>query len=231
MVYRSTNVLYFEMHTALYSVAVRNGRYADYYARIWDMAVPDTKDGSVYHLRDEDLYVYILSHAENHYRVAGTGIRTLADIFVLNKAFPEADRIYIRNELDKLDLAGFEERMRIIADRLLSDPDDYRDGFPALTEEERRELEYLISSKTYGTIENVVKNRMRQYDTRLDTKGSRFRYYLKRLFPKREELLHDFLLAKYWPLLPLVWVCRIVRGLTTKRGTIAAELRIIGKQK
>ena len=70
----------FELHTSLYGSNHRKA-YA-YYQNVKERLIPDAAGSYGYHFTDEDLYIYILSHAYKHYMGTGTGLRSLLDCYV-----------------------------------------------------------------------------------------------------------------------------------------------------
>ena len=249
--YYKEPVYNFEMHTGLFQKEVHNGILAYYYSvdTIWDKAIKDVDKNYGYHFRDEDFYIYVTAHAEKHNHNSGTGIRTLTDFFVMNRAFTEADWTYIQNELNKLELLEFGEIMRGLAVKLLSDPKAMGNAFRSLNEKECKALRYMLSSGTYGTQENLIRNQLKKIsDTNLSKPSestnnkkkedagkisikTKFLYYKKRLFPGRDFLYPAYPLAKYKITVPLVWIQRLAMAVTARRKRIFREFRLVLKQK
>ncbi|MBO4845261.1 MAG: nucleotidyltransferase family protein [Lachnospiraceae bacterium] len=230
--YYKEPVYNFEMHTKLFDQSLHGGVIGDYYADVWDWAMPDEGKRFGYHMKYEDFYIYVLAHAGKHHNGSGTGIRTLVDILVMDRAFKTFDRSYVETELDKLGIKTLEEKLHNLSVKLLSDPDKTYDAFNGLTDDERQEMDYILSSGTYGTLENGVKNRMiKEIGVGPVTKKVRLKYYFKRIFPNQETMVPYFPPAKYKPLIPFVWIFRILRGMTTRRKKALNEFKIVEKQK
>lgn len=230
--YYKEPVYNFEMHTRLFDQSVNGGLLGEYYADIWNKALPDEGKRFAYHLSDEDFYIYVLAHAGKHHHGSGTGIRTLADILIMNRSFKNLDRSYVETELEKLKLKELENGLHTLAEKLLSDPDKTISVLDELTDDEREELDYIMSSGTYGTHEHGVRNRMiKEVGGGPVTKKVRMKYYFKRVFPDQKTMIPYFPPAKYKPLIPLVWIFRILRGMTTRRKKVINEFKIVKKQK
>ena len=131
--YYKEPVYNYEMHTQLFADTHKDGVAAEYYRDIWSRAVRDTDKKYGYHFTDEDFYVYVTAHAEKHHEGAGTGVRTLADVYVMLRAFEGADRKYIQEQLDKLGISEFERKVRFLAKKLLSDPQNDHCRSPCFT--------------------------------------------------------------------------------------------------
>ncbi|MCR4807139.1 MAG: nucleotidyltransferase family protein [Lachnospiraceae bacterium] len=218
----------YEMHGRLFTEAAGNGVYDAYYKDIWDRAVPDEDKKYGYHLSDADFYVYMTAHAEKHYSGPGTGIRTLADFYVMNRIFRRMDRDYVDGELKKLGLSDFEERIRVLAFKILGEDGNKE----SLTPDEEWMLERLLASGTYGNTETKVTALMKKrgIEGRL-TAGKRMTYLFRRLFPDQKTLAPFYPAARFKVLIPVVWAFRIVRGLATKQGDIKSEIAVVRRRK
>lgn len=170
------------------------------------------------HFSDEDFYVYMIAHEYKHYSGGGTGLRSLLDTYVYLKAKGETlDRTYIAGELDKLGIAGFEAQNRSLAMHLF--------GGEKLTGQDEEMLEYILSSGTYGTVRNSVKNSIKRYGS---GRFGKLRYVMSRLFLPMNTVRATFpLFAKYPILLPFLPLYRVFRGLTSREGRLRAELKAL----
>lgn len=146
------------------------------------------------------------AHAEKHHEGAGTGIRTLAEV-----------------------ISEFEKKVSFLAKKLLSDPQKTIAGIHSLREKELSELHYILTSGTYGTQENGVISRMRKLEGKGGrvTAGMKLRYYMSRTFPSQDFLYPYYPLARFKVFVPLVWVFRILRGVTFRAKKIFTEIRLL----
>lgn len=175
-VYQKPPVYHYELHTRLFDP---HSQFA--YAYYGDMLRRCRRQGYLYSMTDEDLYLYFLAHAYKHYTSGGTGLRHLLDCWVFLRSKGDAlDWDYLRRELDTLGLTGFEAESRELCRGLLDLPQR------ALTEAEIRLLDYFISSGTYGTRANWGKNRVAAQMAQMHMNAAapdKKRYLLRRLFP------------------------------------------------
>ena len=72
----------------------------------------------------------------------------------LKKKGDALDWNYIAGELDKLGIADFESQNRSLALHLFS--------VEKLTEQDEEMLDYILSSGTYGTVQNCVSNKVKK---------------------------------------------------------------------
>ena len=207
----------FELHKRLFQERPHR-QICDYYADVEKRLISDGDGTSGRHMSDDDFYVYILAHEYKHYSGGGTGLRSLLDIYVFNRAKGSGlDFGYIRGELAAMDILEFGEQNLRLANSLF--------GGQALSEDDRSMLEYIYSSGTYGTVQNRVKNSLDRYGTGLTGK---IRYTLSRIFIPLDTVKDAFpVFYRYPVLLPFLPVYRFFRGLLFRRRRFAAELRTL----
>lgn len=80
--YEKPPLYHFEMHVSLFLEMYP--KLAGQYRNVKEKLLP--VDGTVYQFAftTEDFYVFALAHAYKHYSGSGTGVRTLADVYVMN---------------------------------------------------------------------------------------------------------------------------------------------------
>ena len=218
-VYVKAPVSSFEMHRDLIRDRAETGsRLADYYRDVRGRLLPDA--GSEYRLRftPEDFYLFMIAHEYKHYSDGGTGLRSLTDTYVyLRKR--QLDMDYVRAEAEKMGVAEYEAANRSLSMHLF--------GGQTLTDADRKMLDYICLSGTYGTLHNSVVNKIRRGG------GSRFRYMLGRFavpFSKKNPRYAGFaekypLFYRFKILLPLLPFWRIIRSM--REGRFRNELNAI----
>lgn len=198
-----------------------------------------------YYLSDDDFYIYMVCHAYKHYRGSGTGIRTLMDEYVfIQKKNDSLDWDYLHREFEKLEISEFEEKCRKLSWKLFGCgrwdlKDDATDGtgLPEetekyLTEDELAELDYYITSDTYGSKERRISNtlqRMKNEDGEV-TGLIKLKYLAGRIAPSQEwyEENRPFFAKHRW-LKPVHVVARFFRGIAIRRKNIKEELKKVRK--
>ena len=206
--------LSFEMHRELFNRFLFPDLH-EKYKDIKSKLIKDENNGFGYHMSDEDLYVYLVCHLYKHYIKAGTGLRSLLDIYVFNKNHGGSlDRDYIASELDSIGIKDFEEKTRSLAQKTFS--------FSALNETEQKELEYYIGSSCYGTSENLMAVKLNNDDSL----KSKRRYVRKRLFPD-EKTLEQFhpVVYRHRILYPFLLIYRPFKGLFVTRKKLVREYK------
>ena len=219
--YYKLPVCNFEMHRSLFASG-HEKRFVDYYQDVKSRLILDEGSRYSYHFSDEDFYIYMLCHEYKHFFGAGTGLRSMLDIYVyLKKKSGAMDWSYISDEMEKLGISDFEAQNRSLAMHLF-------DG-EALTIQDQKILDYIISSGTYGTFQNRVQNRARKYG---NGSWGKLKYIFSRLFLPMDVVRAKFPLFIKCPiLLPFLPAYRILRGLTIQRNTVRAELKALVTRK
>ncbi len=215
-VYSKPPTLEFEMHHSLFGKNV-SPAFKEYYADISDRL---QRNGCECKLSDEDFYLHVLCHTYKHYIHAGSGLRSLLDVYVFLRAHPGLDRGYLDAELKKLQLGDFEENQRCLANKVFTGAE--------LTEQEQKELDYLTLSGYKGTLENQEYNRMSDNLGGDDSGASKRRFIKSRIFISGESLEKNYpFVAKHKALYPLLIVWRPVKGAFTHPKGIVTEFRKI----
>lgn len=197
--------------------------------RLWISSMEDR-----FHFTPEDFYVFVIAHAYKHYSRSGTGIRTLADIYIMNqKLGGTLNWEYVDSELRGLGIFSYEHESRELAQKIFGIAE-----LPTkanLSEAEQQMLAYYLGASTYGTIENRILNQMQklQPDDGAFTARTKRKYLLSRIFPGREWCkAYAPTVYKYPVLLPFFWVWRLIYKGITNRKKVTQEIKTIkaGKQ-
>ena len=217
--YTKPPVSNFEIHRMLFSGLDSEPCHL-YYREMEKRLIPD-EDGSFgRHFSTDDLYLYLTAHEYKHYQHGGTGIRSLLDTYVFLRKYGEAlDMNYVAAEAEKMGTADYEKKSRELALRLFSGE--------ALTEAEQEMLAYYASCGTYGSYEQKIVNEVHSFGGGLSGK---LRFFLSRLFMPMDIIKYAYpLVYRHKILLPFLYVYRIIKGLTTRRGVTMADLKALKK--
>ncbi|MCR5480213.1 MAG: nucleotidyltransferase family protein [Ruminococcus sp.] len=227
-IYHKPPVCNFEMHTEVFGDWHEEKLY-DYYVKIKDRLVKDPDNNSGYFLTKEDFYIYTIAHAYKHYAAGGTGLRTIVDTYLYYKSYQDTLNMkYIESECVKLGVAQFEKQLRELSMHLF--------GGYKLTEEERQCFDYIVFSGTYGTVQNSVKNKLKNSHA---SASAKLNIIKNRLFVpiRKSDPQYKAYAARYkWfykskARVPLLFFYRIGAALTSRKGRAKAELRAIVKAK
>lgn len=229
--YEKPPIYNFEMHVELYHKIYDtfNEKYADVKQRL----IPDAEVPYRLHFTPEDFYVFVIAHAYKHYSSSGTGIRTLADIYIMNqKLGGTMNWEYVDSELRGMGIFSYERESRELAQKLFGIAELPTEA--NLSEAEQQMLAYYLGASTYGTIENRTLNQMQklQPDGGAITAHTKRKYLLSRIFPGREWCeAYAPTVYKYPVLLPFFWVWRLAVKGVKRRDIAKQELEAIKRER
>ena len=230
-VYFKPPIYNFEMHVALLGENDWE-EFATRYQGITQKLVQDENKKYRFHFTPEDFYIYTLIHAYKHYSHHGTGVRTLADIYVMNRKIgPSMDWGYVKKEMESLGIEAFEKNSRALAERIFCDIPVSR---VKLTAEERIMLQYYMGAGTYGSFESSINIFLRsmQAGTEPITGFTKFKYCMARLFPGREWCKDKYPFVYRNPcLLPCFWIWRWIKRIPMSKKRIQKEISAIRSSK
>lgn len=217
-VYFKKPVTNMQMHVDLFGVGYEK-RLNDYYLNIKDKLL--IKERYEYEFSPEDFYIYMLAHNERDHSTRGTGLRSILDTYVfLKKCNDVLDWDYINRETEKLKINDYEKMNRSLALNLFSDK--------TLTEQNKEMLNYLLYSGAYGTLENRVSNKVKEFGGGFLGK---IKYILNRTLLPMDVVEHAFpVFYKYKIMLPILPLYRLLKGgLFSKRKRLFKELSELKK--
>lgn len=230
-VYEKAPIYNFEMHVELYHK--RYDTFNEKYADVKQRLLPDAEVPYRFHFTPEDFYVFVIAHAYKHYSNSGTGIRTLADIYIMNqKLGGTLNWEYVDSELRGLGILSYEHESRELAQKLFGIAELPMEA--NLSEAEQQMLAYYLGASTYGTIENRTLNQMQklQPDGGAITAHTKQKYLLSRIFPGREWCKACApTVYKYPVLLPFFWVWRLTVKGVKRRTIVKQELEAIKRER
>ncbi len=216
-VYHKKPVMNIELHRAL--IAKRYIDLYTYFGTGWERAV--LREGENYHyvMSWEDFYIYLIGHMAKHYQNAGTGIRSVIDVWVYKNHFQnQLNCSYIQNELEKSGLYDFTKNMEGLSECWF-DGRESNEHYEAITE-------FILTNGTYGTGRQATLSSFMK--TRNDNDSfltAKLKFTGRILFPGRQHMAILFpCLDKFPFLLPFCWLIRGVRTVLFKPASIKHRL-------
>lgn len=188
---------YIEFHRAL--INKKHKILSDYFGTGWERARLCDGFSYRYELSEEDLYIFLVAHIAKHYRYGGTGIRSLLDLYVYRRAYPELNMGYICEELEKTGLRVFYEKIEKIAF------DWYSGSFSG---EFDTVSSYIVSGGVYGDEKVPLLNEFIN-ENKGSIKTTKIKNWFTVVFPGKELMTTRYpVLKKCIILLPLFWIIR-----------------------
>lgn len=225
--YEKPPLYHFEMHVSLFHEMYP--KLAGQYRNVKEKLLP--VDGTVcqFAFTPEDFYVFALAHAYKHYSGSGTGVRTLADFYVMNHHLGGVmNRDEVEQKLTRLGIAEYEQHSRVLAEKLFSGACPLPEI--ELNTDEKEMLRFYCDATTYGTIDNQIQNRLHELQGNAEgiTLRTKLKYCCARLFPGKEfcKYHYPFVYHHLW-LLPFFWVWRIADKGISHRKKVKRELTLL----
>ena len=226
-VYEKAPIYNFEMHVSLFHRTYKE--LTERYENVKERLLP--VDGTAYQFAftPEDFYVFVIAHAHKHYSHSGTGVRTLADIYVMDRHLGDImDRDEVEQKLTQLGIAEYEQHSRVLAEKLFSAVRPLAEI--ELTEDEKKMLLYYCDATTYGTVDNRIYNRLHELQENSENikLWTKVKYCCIRLFPGKEscKFAYPFVYKHPWTL-PFFWVWRIVYRSIASKKNVQQELKAL----
>ena len=133
---------------------------------------------------------------------------------------------YIEEELEKLSLSEFERCLKALSLHA------FEEG--KLDEQDEKMLLYMLSSGTYGVVQNYFSNFLDRLKEECggDTKRYKLRYWKKRLFLDKETCKDSFpFFYKHYWLIGLLLIYRVSRAILARPGAVINELKCVWHHK
>ena len=178
------------------------------------------KQTYVYQFSPEDFYIFLIAHEYKHFSGGGTGLRSLMDTYVYTKSVP-LDLISVTAEMEKLGIAEFERSNRLLSAKLFTDKD--------LTEAEQKQLDYILSSGTYGSLFHKIDNSLNKNSwSKIDYVVRRFSIPISKKNKDYASYVAEYpVFYKYKFLLPFLPFYRIIQSVN--HGRFFSELDALKK--
>lgn len=217
----------FEMHVSLFHEMYP--KLAGQYQNVKEKLLPVDGTACQFAFTPEDFYVFALAHAYKHYSGSGTGVRTLADIYVMNHHLDGImNRDEVEQKLTRLGIAEYEQHSRVLAEKLFSGARPLPEI--ELNTDEKEMLRFYCDATTYGTIDNQIQSRLHEIQGNAEgiTLRTKLKYCCVRLFPGKEfcKYHYPFVYHHLW-LLPFFWVWRMADKGISHRKKVKRELTLL----
>lgn len=235
-IYEKPPVYNFEMHVELMTDSATSAEFQAYFNSIEPRLVSKNDGTFEKMMSPEDFYLFIICHAFKHFDTSGTGFRSLVDVYLCDTQYV-FDREKVESVLNDLGVDKFEKTVRSLAHKLLG-----QEGLDAriagegsnsseLSQEEASMLCYMSGSGVYGTMDNLVSNKMAKMQGEGSiSRGTKLKYVLGRIFVSREFYKRQYPLAyKYPVLLPGLWIFRAVRYIVKDGKRLGREIAAVLK--
>lgn len=196
--YEKEPVYNFEMHRTLFS---ERYDFYEWFLHVWDRA--QRAEGYRFQMKKEDEYLYFLAHFKKHYEDSGAGLRSFLDLYLLEKEREKMDGAYLQKSMEETGTSAFFEKTSAIARAWFGNDTDKR------ADVSEEVFDYVLSGGAYGSAENAVANKQKEYGG--------VRAFLHIAFPPYREMTGLYPVLKKAPvLLPWFYLVRLFSAVFNK---------------
>lgn len=210
-VYLKKPVMNVEIHRELFGIT--GNEFNVLFKDPWKLC--SKHDGCFYEFDPSYFCVHMLAHCAKHYKAGGTGIRSFMDIW-----------LFMQRRSDELDMAVVDSMLESVGIKDLCHDfiklSQIWFGGEEYTEKYKEMTRYILSSGTYGNIENSVEIQLKE--------KSKAKYVFSQIFPSLAYMKVGYPILRKAPvLLPFCWIYRLIVRPFTRREKISAKLNAIKK--
>lgn len=206
-----------ELHKSL--VPNYNKDLYSYYGDGWRFAKLRKGYKYRYELSFEDFYIYNIAHTAKHYLNGGTGIRQIADMYIMQKndIFINANKEYIKRELNKLGLDKFAVTMIRLCNVWFKEAEYDKDT--------RMMAGYILNSGAFGIKERADSSKVYRASAYSSYGVAKVKGFVRMIFPKRTAMLNRYPVLRNKPkLYPIYVVYRWFDVLLNRRSNIKKNI-------
>lgn len=200
--YRKRPFLYVELHRRLLD---EDSPYAPGLGDVFQRA--ELGPDGAYRLNWNDFYLFMLVHFVKHVEWAGSGPRSVLDVYLFRQAYEDQlDRAYLGRKLKEMGLEAFCGDVEQIAQYWFA-PDG---GEVALSPSAQTLANEILGSAVYGTRRQVEENLLREHrgdHGSVEQAGLRYLWNCVFLPRKNMEVMYP-VLRRHPALLPACWLVR-----------------------
>jgi len=188
-----------------------------YFGNGWKLAKKCEHTNGKYELSVDDNFIYILAHFAKHYRDGGIGIKHVIDIWLFCRKY-DIDNEYLKGNLKELNLYEFYKNVIRLVKVWFEDGE-----FDTVTTDM---TEHILNSGKFGTVKNFMSAQAIRENKRVED-AARFKY-IKFVFPGPDKMKKIFpVLEKCPPLLPVMWIWRVLRLVIFRRDKIEERKNMV----
>lgn len=209
-----------ELHISL--LVEDNGYYDD----VWNRVQKVEGYPCLFRFTPEDEYIFYLLHLSKHLDDNGIGIRSILDSVVFRDVFPNMDRQYLQQELQKQDLWQKALDIETIADCWFKTGEPVPEDLSSLAD-------FLITAGSYGTVEIRSRHRLEKMQEKYKNPLVRtLVYWLSRICrPLKEMQLIYPVLEKLPVLLPVFWMIRAFKKVFRNPRRIWNHVKLVSSRR
>lgn len=168
----------------------------DYFNNVWPLCTQYKNYENIYQLDIDNAYVFCIIHLLTHFKFTGIKIKDILDVYLYNETYKDVLNYDKLSQIFKdLQIQDFAENMKKIAYKWFG-----TDAFDDFDEIEK----FILKGSNLNNNVNYS----------IGKNNGKFKFFIKLLFPEMKIMQEKFpILKKFPPLLPFMWITRIVKDI------------------
>ncbi len=182
----------------------------EYFENVWNLCVKYQNYENIYQLDINNAYVFCLVHILTHFKFSGITAKDILDVYLYNETYKDAlDYNKLSQIFKELEILDFAENIKNIAYKWFGTDD--------INELDEIEKFILGGSNLNNNVHySIGKN------------NGKLRLFIRLLFPEMKIMQEKFpVLKKFPPLLPFMWITRIVKDIGSEGLPLKTRLNTI----
>ena len=171
----------------------------EYFSDIWPLCIKYKDYENIYQLDIDNAYVFCIVHLLIHFKFTGIKVKDILDVYLYNETYKNSlDYDKLSQIFENFEIQDFAENIKNIAYKWFGT--DNVDDFD--------EIETFILGGS---------NLNNRVNYSIGKNNGKFKFLIKLLFPEMKIMKEKFpILKKFPPLLPFMWITRIVKDIGPK---------------
>ncbi len=168
----------------------------EYFNNIWPICIKYKDYENIYQLDINNAYVFCILHLLSHFKFTGIKMKDILDVYLYNETYKNSlDYDKLSQIFEDFEIQDFAENIKNIAYKWFGT--DNVDDFD--------EIETFILKGS---------NLNNRVNYSIGKNNGKFKFFIKLLFPEMKIMKEKFpILKKFPPLLPVMWITRIVKDI------------------
>lgn len=182
----------------------------EYFNNVWPLCINYKNYQNIYQLDIDNAYIFCLLHLLIHFKFTGITVKDILDVYLYHETYKEVLNYDTLNKVfQDLGILDFAENMKQIAYKWFG-TDKIED---------------------FNEVENFIlqgRNLNNRVNYSIEKNNGKLNFFVQLLFPKMEIMQEKFPVLKRFPLLlPIMWITRIVKDVTSKETSLKTRFDTI----
>lgn len=182
----------------------------DYFNNIWPFCIKYKDYENIYQLDVDNAYIFCIYHLLIHFKITGITIKDILDVYLYHETYQDVLNYDALNKVfQDLDILDFAENIKHIAYKWFGT--DKIDDFDEVEN-------FILQGRSLNNKVNYA----------IEKNNGKLNFLVQLLFPNMEIMQEKFPVLERFPLLlPVMWITRIVKDVTSKGTSLKTRFHTI----